>query len=421
VFDNLCLAEFVASFERPSRVVEYSNDFDDDDPSPEDSFHGFTGSTFAASDQPQLQASILGFKKRSFAKLIRYINFNKNTDLENWCREQLLLFHPWRSVRGTRHYGDASLHPNPILLSDLENGILLSGCASFEERYLEVQETVKFKSRMFSAQNSVDREKVVEEAIQERTVAETCDDAVIDRVSALGVREDVDFSGELVERRFHSITNVGQYICKTTGQECNDDHVGSYDLGLDFGKQPTGANIELAKVSGDKMVDDPTYRRQVRSLNAEQRLIFDHVLVSLKRNNHEPLHLLLTCGAGVGKSVVTRLIYQAAARWFRIGGSVDPTTRKVLLVAPTGSAAFTIGGQTIHTGLRIPKDQNLNNFKNLTVEKLTEARAADGDVELLIIDKISMVGSRMLNFVNLRLQEQKGNNNPFGGIIHDMT
>ena len=35
---------------------------------------------------------------------------------------------------------------------------------------------------------------------------------------------------------------------------------------------------------------------------------------------------------------------------------------------------------------------------------------------MLIIDEVSMVGIGMLNFLNLRLQEVKGNKMPFGGV-----
>ena len=37
----------------------------------------------------------------------------------------------------------------------------------------------------------------------------------------------------------------------------------------------------------------------------------------------------------------------------------DYTTRRVLVLAPTGKAAYHIKGTTIHSGLRIPANQSL--------------------------------------------------------------
>ena len=37
------------------------------------------------------------YKKRKVSKIIRYVRYNKEKDMENYCREQLMLFFPWRN------------------------------------------------------------------------------------------------------------------------------------------------------------------------------------------------------------------------------------------------------------------------------------------------------------------------------------
>ena len=37
------------------------------------------------------------YKKRKVPKIIRYVRYSKKKDLENYCREQLMLFIPWRN------------------------------------------------------------------------------------------------------------------------------------------------------------------------------------------------------------------------------------------------------------------------------------------------------------------------------------
>ena len=301
-----------------------------------------------------------------------------------------------------------------MLLLDSESVALLAGCPSFESRYEQVKAEVELYRSHFNGGGHIDWQEVVSSAIAERVVLETCDDHMLDRVSGLGPQENDAIDGEVDDPVIVPVTNVQEYLDARGSKLNGDDHVGSYDIGIEIGKLPTASTYSVELNTSDRLETDVVYRSNVRSLNAEQRLIFDHVLHWLKRSAEEPLHIFLSGGAGVGKSVVTRVIYQAAARWFRSGPSDNPLSRKVLLVAPTGSAAFTVGGQTIHTGVRIPMNQK--GYRSLSVDKQAEARAVDGDVQLIIIDEISLVPSSMLNTISLRLRDLKGNSLPFGGI-----
>ena len=55
-------------------------------------------------------------------------------------------------------------------------------------------------------------------------------------------------------------------------------------------------------------------------------------------------------------------------------------------------------------------------YKQLSDDKRNTMRTKYMDLSVLIVDEVSMVGSEMLSFLYLRLQEIKCNKEPFGGV-----
>ena len=77
----------------------------------------------------------------------------------------------------------------------------------------------------------------------------------------------------------------------------------------------------------------------VRQLNHKQREFFLHVNQWI-RTKSTPLRVFLTGGAGVGKSVVIRALYQSLHRCL-ISQAIDELDHlRVLRCAPTGTAAY---------------------------------------------------------------------------------
>lgn len=90
---------------------------------------------------------------------------------------------------------------------------------------------------------------------------------------------------------------------------------------------------------------------------------------------------------------------------------------KTLLLAPTGKAAYNIKGTTIHSTLAIPASQSLRNYKPLDASRLNTLRCQIGNVILIFIDEISMVGNTLFNVqVNNRLKDIKRRKEDFGGV-----
>ena len=99
------------------------------------------------------------------------------------------------------------------------------------------------------------------------------------------------------------------------------------------------------------LIPDDELNCKIRSLNYEQRKLFDIVQGWAKhyvKSKSFSLHILLTSDAGCGKSFLMKVMYQSLTKIFSYRNmSLDKP--KVLLMAPTGVAAINIDGTMIHT------------------------------------------------------------------------
>ena len=109
--------------------------------------------------------------------------------------------------------------------------------------------------------------------------------------------------------------------------------------------------------------------------------------------------LLVTGRAGTGKSTVLHRI-------------VAGERRKVAVCAPTGVAALNVGGQTIHSLLRLPVGLigTSKLYQDRDLRKLLQA------IDVLIVDEISMVSADLLDGIDRALREARGRRDPFGGV-----
>ena len=168
---------------------------------------------------------------------------------------------------------------------------------------------------------------------------------------------------------------------------------------------------------------DAEYNSQVAGLNDSQHEAFDRV-VQYTRARHqyfmrereslpEPLRVFITGGAGTGKSHLIAVIKEHIER------SHTGSQNACMLVAPTGVAAFNIGGLTIHYAFWLPVEHgNLTRYTKHSAERLHQLQLLLKDVHALIIDEISMVSYETLGFIR-RLTEIKGTDNAevyFGGL-----
>ena len=133
------------------------------------------------------------------------------------------------------------------------------------------------------------------------------------------------------------------------------------------------------------------------------------------KTKDDPIRLFLSGGAGVGKSTVTNALYEALIRYLNSIKGENPDNVKVVKTAPIGKAAFNINGNTLHSAFKIPANRGFE-YCALDSDRLNTIRTPLKNLKLIFVDEISMVGSGMFNFLNLRLQQIMGTKEPFGGI-----
>lgn len=119
--------------------------------------------------------------------------------------------------------------------------------------------------------------------------------------------------------------------------------------------------------------------------------------------------LFLTGKAGTGKSTFLR--YVAAN-----------TKKKHVILAPTGIAAINAGGATLHSFFRLPFHPLLPNDVQYdrrhireTLKYTSAQRKLIREIELIIIDEISMVRADIIDFIDKVLRTYTRNYEPFGG------
>lgn len=119
--------------------------------------------------------------------------------------------------------------------------------------------------------------------------------------------------------------------------------------------------------------------------------------------------LFLTGKAGTGKSTFLRYVSQN-------------TKKKNVILAPTGIAAINAGGATLHSFFRLPFHPLLPNDTQYdrrhireTLKYTNAQRKLLREVELIIIDEISMVRADIIDFIDKVLRVYTRNYEPFGG------
>lgn len=144
--------------------------------------------------------------------------------------------------------------------------------------------------------------------------------------------------------------------------------------------------------------------------------IFEQAAAFVNHTNHS---IFLTGNAGTGKTTFLKYIHKNSPK-------------KKAIVAPTGVAAINAGGTTMHALFWLPfgtfiKDYDLpldgpdgaifnkqRLLSNLRFRK--ERRDLLRELELLIIDEVSMVRADMLDAIDTILQSVRRDARPFGGL-----
>lgn len=120
--------------------------------------------------------------------------------------------------------------------------------------------------------------------------------------------------------------------------------------------------------------------------------------------------VFMTGKAGTGKSTFLRYI-------------VENTKKKTVVLAPTGIAAVNAGGVTLHSFFHLPFKPLLPDDPELQIKNLrqrlkhsAEQQKLIRELELIVIDEVSMVRADIIDFIDKLLRLYSGRfREPFGG------
>jgi len=134
--------------------------------------------------------------------------------------------------------------------------------------------------------------------------------------------------------------------------------------------------------------------------------------------NSTSQHVFLTGKAGTGKTTFLKELQ-------------EKTHKRFIVVAPTGIAALNAGGVTIHSQFLLPLGSYLPDdnagaewgpfFNNSILARKnplnSERKKVLREIDLLVIDEVSMLRADILDAIDYRLRAARGNyRKPFGGV-----
>lgn len=131
---------------------------------------------------------------------------------------------------------------------------------------------------------------------------------------------------------------------------------------------------------------------------------------------HTGISIFLTGKAGTGKTTFLKALK-------------EHSSKRIIVVAPTGVAAINAGGVTIHSFFQLPLSPYVpgTTFKD-RYDFGKEKRRIIRTLDMLVIDEISMVRSDLLDAIDNVLRRYRDPTQPFGGVqllmigdLHQLT
>ena len=286
--------------------------------------------------------------------------------------------------------------------------------SSHEEMYSELLLYIPYITE--SEELSEDPEKCAEIYEENKTVI------VENKKCIYPFTQDENLVQDIIESE-NKTKDIYDLIDGATRQEDSDD-AENLDQ-IDDSPLPDEPRVPGYQASGGKfkpIIPDEfqIMKKNARMLSFEQRIIFDRIISYCldKRMARkcptfkpEPPQIITHGGGGCGKTFVINLVAKMAVHILKEAGW-DPLNPIVLLLGPTGRAAALIGGNTMHKSLdcRFGTTYNL-----LDPSKISDFEQYFKDLELVIIDEMSMVSSDSLYHIHHRLIDILKYKESFGG------
>lgn len=407
----ICLAEFVAAFnfisnnemKRREKNLHVPDVPEDEDELDNDEYENMNleielenveqESLIIDNTIYQLGRNMGYVQRRSRFKIIRYRRFNQEKTPDEYHREQLMLFKPWRNekleVEVERVFDEFKKH----------SAVIAKNRAKFEN-LLRNETEAEALERM---------EQEIEEHEDVMFAMQACEQNRIDNVLMGGDAPiDQNIAGEeLIQELLVQRDNLNERLEEETGFHARNEDPPSDRANI----QALTGGTDQDERARRRMKDDE-YKRFMNRLNRKQHTFMINVLNKVKKS--EKFHHLVVGESGTGKSNLIKAVDQCVERYLRKVDNSEPDKDRVILCSYTGKASFNIGGVTLHSAFHLPVKSS--EMSPLSISSLDQVRKEFRKLRLVIIDEVSMIGSTLFSWVNFRLQQIFDSKELFGGV-----
>ena len=255
-FEHVTLAHWAARYDSCGKpYAKQSNELDTDNLPVETYLTNNDDDNESANKLPSK------LKKRIKARIIRSCWFNKEKEPEKHYRELIMLFTPWRN----------------------EETEIIGVCSSYKERYILLSNVISKQMEQYAVCN-----QDFNEMEQEMTSVEDSYDSIAPATQSVELQDEAEGSRDL-----------------------HPDFNENYNFADDIGIPSIDSNSEPLILNE---LEDNEYRHLVQMLNKKQKEFFNHILHLIKTTD-ERFYCFLSGGAGVGKTHLTKALYQAALKY----------------------------------------------------------------------------------------------------------
>ena len=358
VFINMTLAEFAADYQRHA-----VSNTDDNDTKKENVY--------------KLVGDMGYIHKRGKRAIIRYFKANVTREPERYYKNLIRLYFPHRKLE------------------------ILPPYQSYEEMF--------FRSKTLNAEHNVvsicdivqdNLSKFEKNAVMMEDCWEECRNSTGDDQFAWA-----DLAPSTEEDRLNQVDEREEM------EQLDEDYIEDEPVSQSFPNE-IDTTQQAYTIASTPMVATNELNEMIRKMNDQQYPFLMHIrewcLKTIRGEKPDPFYIHLTGSAGTGKSHLVRSIYQLATRILQQAPSNSDldSGEVVLLTSYTGSAAFNIGGSTIHSLFSIPLNPP-KEYKPIKPPGLHEIERKLSKIKLLIIDEISFVDKNLLGWIHGRLKQVK--------------
>ena len=351
--ENVCLAEFAVNYDVAQKGKKRTNDSDQ------------SSGSACVGRKIKLRNELGYMQKRKTPSILRTRKFKVAVEPERYYHSKLILYYPW-----------------------FNEDTLIDGFASYQLSYEDKQGTIIANAQLFN--DDCEAFDIDIDAV------DGYNDSMWDLV-APSLAEDDSLTAKL---GFATVQEHSEKECEISTTPSSS--------GL-----PSDTLSKLYLQAADKQeLPFKTYCEFVYNLNKKQKEIVMFNRSWCKAYIHkfrlgqkvDGYRVFLSGCGGTGKSHVVRLIQRDMSYLLHHVLHPEPDQPIVLVTAPTGSAAYNIGGSTVHSALCI----NDRSRGTVSYERKCMMQVKLEHLMLLVTDEISMVGFDFFQRMNQTVTSIKG-------------